>query len=419
MAWPNLQQGWRSLRHRNFRLFFSGQSISLIGTWMTRVATSWLIFRLTHSALMLGTVSFVGQLPSFLLAPFAGVLVDRWDRRSILVGTQVLSMVQSLALAVLALTNVINIGEIIFLSALQGSINAFDMPARQSFMVRMVEDRQDLSNAIALNSTMVNVARFIGPTLASLIIAVTNEGWCFLIDGLSYGFVIASLLMMRVERAKIEATAATMVYQLQEGWRYVRGSFSIRTILTLFAVVNLMGWPYMVLLPIFATDILHGGPQTYGFLLAAVGIGSVAAAIQMAMRRSTDGLTLSLPVSTLIFGAGLILFGLVHVFWLSFALMVIVGYGLMQCMAGTNTLLQTLVVERMRGRVMSYYTMAFVGTAPFGSLVAGAIAHRIGAPLTVIASGVASMAVAIWFLTRRSSVESHVSIVHGELALEH
>lgn len=386
---------------------------------MTRVATSWLIFRLTHSALMLGTVSFVGQLPSFLLAPFAGVLVDRWDRRSILVGTQVLSMVQSLALAVLALTNVINIGEIIFLSALQGSINAFDMPARQSFMVRMVEDRQDLSNAIALNSTMVNVARFIGPTLASLIIAVTNEGWCFLIDGLSYGFVIASLLMMRVERAKIEATAATMVYQLQEGWRYVRGSFSIRTILTLFAVVNLMGWPYMVLLPIFATDILHGGPQTYGFLLAAVGIGSVAAAIQMAMRRSTDGLTLSLPVSTLIFGAGLILFGLVHVFWLSFALMVIVGYGLMQCMAGTNTLLQTLVVERMRGRVMSYYTMAFVGTAPFGSLVAGAIAHRIGAPLTVIASGVASMAVAIWFLTRRSSVESHVSIVHGELALEH
>ncbi len=386
---------------------------------MTRVATSWLIFRLTHSALMLGTVSFVGQLPSFLLAPFAGVLVDRWDRRSILVGTQVLSMVQSLALAVLALTNVINIGEIIFLSALQGSINAFDMPARQSFMVRMVEDRQDLSNAIALNSTMVNVARFIGPTLASLIIAVTNEGWCFLIDGLSYGFVIASLLMMRVERAKIEATAATMVYQLQEGWRYVRGSFSIRTILTLFAVVNLMGWPYMVLLPIFATDILHGGPQTYGFLLAAVGIGSVAAAIQMAMRRSTDGLTLSLPVSTLIFGAGLILFGLVHVFWLSFALMVIVGYGLMQCMAGTNTLLQTLVVERMRGRVMSYYTMAFVGTAPFGSLVAGAIAHRIGAPLTVIASGVASMAVAIWFLTRSSSVESHVSIVHGELALEH
>jgi MFS family permease len=410
-----LSQGWRALRHRNFQLFFAGQSISLIGNWMTKVATSWLIFRLTHSALTLGEVSFAGLIPAFLLCPFAGVFVDRWDKRKILVWTQVLSMVQSLALAWLALSHRITIPEIFGLSVFQGFVNAFDLPGRQSFMIRMVDDRRDLSNAIAINSTMANSARFVGPAIATLVIAAANEGTCFLIDGLSYGFVVASLLMMRLSRTDQGRPTNSMMHQLQEGWRYVSGSFAIRTVLLVFAVVCLMGWPFTVLLPIFATDVLHGGAQTYGLLMGAVGAGSLASALRMATRRDTHGLTLTLPLAALIFGAGLIAFGFVHVVWVSVALMVVVGFGAMQCFTTTNTLLQTLVIERMRGRVMSYYSMAFVGMAPFGSLLGGAVAHRIGAPLTVMASGTCTALAALVFLTRRSAVEAHVQDIHREL----
>src|SRR5215472_3936103 len=241
-----LSHAWRALRHRNFRLFFGGQSISLIGTWMTRVATSWLVYRLTGSAVLLGTVGFAGQIPTFLLAPFAGVVVDRIDRRKVLVWTQTLAMVQSLALAWLTLSHRINIAEILALSAMQGVVNAFDMPGRQSFMVKMVEDRADLSNAIAINSSMVNAARLVGPSLAGMLIAATNEGWCFLIDGISYIAVIASLLMMRVPHEKLESHGVTMIEQLRQGWVYVSQSVPIRSILLLFSVLSLMGWPFMV-----------------------------------------------------------------------------------------------------------------------------------------------------------------------------
>jgi MFS family permease len=413
----DFSHAWRALRHRNFRLFFGGQTISLIGTWMTRIATSWLVYRLTKSALLLGTVGFAGQIPTFLLAPLAGVIVDRVDRRKVLVWTQTLAMLQSFALAWLTLSHRITIAEILALSAMQGIINAFDMPGRQSFMVKMVEDRADLSNAIAINSSMVNTARLIGPSLAGLLIAVTNEGWCFLVDGISYIAVIASLLMMRLPREKVLQAAASMVAQLREGWTYVSGFAPIRTILALFALLSLMGWPFMVLMPIFAAQMLHGGPHTLGFLMGAVGVGSLISALTLVIRRSVRGLTKMIPIAAAIFGIGLICFGLSRMFWLSLLMMLVTGFGMMQGMVASNTILQTLVDEHMRGRVMSYYTMAFVGMAPFGSLLAGLLAHVIGAPHTVIVSGIACILGSLWFWSRLKSVRKQIRPIYERLGI--
>lgn len=413
----DFSHAWRALRHRNFRLFFGGQSISLIGTWMTRVATSWLVYRLTKSSLLLGTVSFAGQIPTFLLAPLAGVIVDRIDRRKVLVWTQTLAMVQSLALAWLTLAHRINIREVLALSAMQGIINAFDMPGRQSFMVKMVEDRADLSNAIALNSSMVNAARLLGPSLAGMLIAATNEGWCFLVDGVSYIAVIASLLMMRVSHANEQLSATSMLGQLREGWTYVAGFAPIRTILLLFALLSLMGWPFMVLMPVFAAQVLHGGPHTLGFLMGAVGVGSLASALSLVMRRSVRGLSKMIPIAAVVFGSGLIAFGLSTRLWLSMILMLLTGFGMMQGLTASNTIIQTLVEEKMRGRVMSYYTMAFVGMAPFGSLVAGTLAHLIGAPRTVIVSGIACILGGCWFWTRLPSIRKDMRPIYERLGI--
>lgn len=412
-----ISHAWRALRHRNFRLFFGGQTISLIGTWMTRIATSWLVYRLTKSALLLGTVGFAGQIPTFLLAPIAGVIVDRIDRRTVLVWTQALAMLQSLLLAALTLSHRITVGEILALSAMQGIINAFDMPGRQSFMIRMVENREDLSNAIAINSSMVNVARLIGPSLAGIIIAATNEGWCFLIDGLSYIAVIFSLLMMRLRRERQETHGATMVEQLRQGWVYVGNSIPIRSILMLFALLSLMGWPFMVLMPIFAANVLKGGASTQGFLMGAVGVGSLLSALTLVVRKSVRGLTKIIPIGASIFGVGLIAFGLSHAFWLSMVMMFVTGFGMMQGLTTSNTILQTLVDEKMRGRVMSYYTMAFVGMAPFGSLLAGAMAHAIGAPHTVIVSGVACILGGLWFWTRLPRIRKEMRPIYEKLGI--
>ena len=408
---------WRALRHRNFRLFFGGQSISLIGTWMTRIATAWLVYRLTKSSLLLGTVSFAGQIPTFLLAPFAGVLVDRMNRRNVLVWTQVLAMVQSLALAALTLSRHITIHEILALSVFQGVINAFDMPGRQSFMVQMVENRGDLSNAIAINSSMVNLARLVGPSLAGLVIAATNEGWCFLIDGVSYIAVIASLLLMRVHVDALKRSTASMLDQLKEGWTYVSNFAPIRTILLLFAVISLMGMPFVVLMPVFAAQVLHGGPHTLGFLMGAMGVGALISALALAARKSVRGLVRMIPLAALVFGVGLIGFGLSRVFWLSMIMVMIAGMGMMQCMAGSNTIIQTLVPEDKRGRVMSYYTMAFVGMAPFGSLLAGSLANAIGAPWTVIVNGAAVIAGAAWFWTQLPAVRRDIRPIYQEMGI--
>lgn len=379
---------------------------------MTRVATSWLVYRLTHSALLLGTVGFAGQIPSFLLAPVAGVIVDRYDRRQVLVWTQALNMVQSLALAVLTLMHVITIAEIVVLSILQGAVNAFDMPARQSFMIKMVNDREDLSNAIAMNSSMVNATRLIGPALAGVMIAATGEGWCFGVDGVSYIAVIASLLLMRIARDEQTAQSTSMAGQLAEGWRYVAGSLPIRNILLLFAMLSLMGWPFMVLMPIFAAQVLHGGAHTLGFLSGAVGVGSLACAITMLMRRTVRGLARMLPIGAIVFGLGLVGFGLSTKLWLSLAIMLVVGFGMMQGLTASNTILQTLVDEKMRGRVMSYYTMAFVGMAPFGSLLSGALAHWMGAERTVVVSGVACVVGGVWFALRLPALRPELHAIY-------
>ena len=416
-AFSGASHAWRALRHRNFRLFFGGQSISLIGTWMTRVATSWLVYRLTGSALLLGIVGFAGQIPTFLLAPFAGVWVDRLDRRQVLVWTQALSMVQSLALAALTLSGRITIPWLLALGAMQGVINAFDMPGRQAFMVKMVEDKADLSNAIAINSSMVNMARLVGPSLAGMLIAVSSEGWCFLIDGISYIAVIASLLAMRLHAPVVKRAATSMLAELKVGWTYVSEFLPIRTILLLFALVSLMGMPFTVLMPIFAAQVLHGGPHTLGFLTASMGVGALLAALSMAARKSVLGLVRMIPIAAAVFGLGLIGFGLSHVFWLSMAMLLVAGMGMMQGLAGSNTIIQTIVSEDKRGRVMSYHTIAFVGMAPFGSLLAGALARAIGAPWTVVMSGVAVLLGAAWFAMKMPAVRREIRPIYQEMGI--
>jgi MFS family permease len=386
-----------AFRHRNYRLFFAGQSTSLIGTWMTRIATSWLVYRLSGSAFQLGLVNFAGQIPTMLVTAFAGVLVDRWDRQRILVVTQVLSMLQSAALAVLTLAGVITVPEIIGLQVFQGLINAFDTPARQAFVVQMVDDRNDLANAIAYNSSMVNGSRIIGPSIAGILIALVGEGWCFAIDALSYVAVIVSLLAMRVTRGSRPGRRSRMLEELRTGFGYVTGSPALWTPLLLLAIVSMVGIPYAVLMPAMATDVLHGGPNTYGMLATASGTGALIGGLYLATRPSILGLGRIISFSTLAFGVGLVGFGLSGNLWLSLAALPIVGAGFMIQMTATNTVLQTIVDEEFRGRVMAYYTMAFFGASPIGSLVAGVVADRIGAPATIAVGGLACGGAALWF----------------------
>jgi MFS family permease len=407
----------RALRHRNYRLFFFGQGISLIGTWLTRVATSWLVYRLTGSALLLGTVGFAGQIPTFLLAPIAGVIVDRSDRHRILVVTQALAMVQSALLAFFALTHTITVGHVLVLSVLQGVINAFDTPARQAFVVEMVESRDDLPNAIALNSSMVNAARLLGPSVAGVLIAAVGEGYCFLIDAVSYVAVIASLLLMHVqERARREERSRVLV-ELREGFRYVASSPPIRSILLLLALVSFAGMPYAVLMPIFAADVLGGGPHTLGMLMAASGVGAVAGALWLASRRSVLGLGRVLTLAGAVFGAGLLGFSVSRSVLLSLVLMMATGGGMMVHMAASNTLLQTLVDEDKRGRVMSFYTMAFFGMAPFGSLAAGWLGGRIGAPATVRLGGLITLLGVAIFLRELPELRRLVRPIYMRLGI--
>jgi MFS family permease len=407
----------RALRHPNFRLFFCGQSLSLIGTWMTRLATSWLVYRLTGSSWLLGVISFAGQVPTFALAPLAGVWIDRWERRRVLLVTQFLAALQSLTLAGLTLSGRITISEIVWLSVCQGLINAFDMPARQSFLVKMVDGRADLSNAIALNSTMVNGARLLGPALAGIIIAAAGEGYCFLIDGLSYFAVIASLLAMKIEGQAVSKSAASMFGQLHEGWTYVSTFAPIRTVLLLFAIISFMGVPYTVLMPVFATTILHGGPHTLGFLMGAAGVGSVMAALSLAARKSVRGLYRVIPTVAALLGGGLIAFSFSRNFWLSVALMGVTGFGMMQFAAASNTVIQTIVDDDKRGRVMSYYTMAYMGASPFGSLLAGGLAQVIGAPGTVLLCGIGCVGGAAWFWSQIPKLRPVIRPIYQQLGI--
>ncbi len=387
---------FRALSHRNYRLFFAGQGISLIGTWMQQIAMSWLAYRLTHSALLLGVIGFTSRIPTFLLASFAGVLADRWNRHRILVVTQTLSMLQAMVLAILVLTETVAVWHLISLSLLLGLINALDIPARQSFVVDMIENRDDLGNAIALNSSIVNGARLIGPSIAGILIATLGEGMCFLLNGLSFIAVIIALLAMKIA-PRHKGKTSQIFQKLKEGFSYAFGFAPIRSVLLLLALVSFMGMPYTVLMPIFAGSILHGGPKALGFLMGATGVGAIAGSIYLASRKSVLGLGRIIVISSNLFGVGLIAFSLSRVFWLSLLFMLLTGFGMMVQMASSNTILQTIVEEDKRGRVMSFYTMAFMGMVPFGSLLAGSLASQIGAPNTVMIGGVACILGSILF----------------------
>ena len=343
--------------------------------------------------------------------------MDRWDRHRTLVVTQVLSMLQSFGLAVLALLHIINIWEILCLSLMQGLINTFDMPSRQAFVVQMVENRDDLSNAIALNSSLVNASRLIGPAIAGVVIAAWGEGYCFLIDGISFLAVIASLLLMIITVAQTRAPQRKIRQELHDGWRYVVDSVAIRTILLLLALVSLVGFPYSVLMPIFASDVLHGGPHTLGFLMAASGVGALAGAISLAMRKSVVGLGRYIAICAALFGAALMGFALSRVLWLSLILMAVTGFGFMQQMASSNTILQTIVADEKRGRVMAFYGMAFLGMAPFGSLLAGGLAARIGAPATLFWCGAVVVISSLWFSRRLPAIRAEVRPLYIKLGI--
>ena len=382
----------RTLSSRNYRLFFAGQGVSLIGTWMQRIAMSWLVYRLTDSVFLLGMVGFLGQIPTFLLGPFAGVLADRLNRHRIIVVTQILSMLQALALAVLVMTGAVQVWHIIVLSIFLGLVNALDMPTRQAFVVEMIEKREDLVNAIALNSAIFNGARLIGPSIAGILIATVGEGVCLLLNGLSYIAVIAALLAMRLRKREIERRSKNMLHEIREGFTYALGLAPIRSVLLLLGLVSVVGMPYTVLMPVFARDILNGGPHTLGFLMAATGCGALVGAIYLASRRSVLGVEKNIPVAASIFGVGLVGFSLSRALPVSLALMLVTGFGMMVQMASSNTLLQTVVDDNKRGRVMSFYNMAFMGMAPFGSLLAGSVARKIGAPYTLLVGGICCLA---------------------------
>jgi MFS family permease len=382
----------RALRHRNFRLFFFGQGTSLIGTWLTRIATAWLVYRLTGSALLLGVVAFAGQIPTFFLAPFAGVWVDRTNRHRLLLLTQTLSMLQSGLLAYFTLTGNVTVRHIIALCVFQALVNAADMPARQAFVLQMVESRDDLPNAIALNSSMVNAARLLGPSIGGVLIAAVGEGWCFVIDSASYLGVIGSLLAMRVAPPERIRDRKHPLHDLADGVRYAAGFRPIRAVLGLIAIVSLMGMPYTVLMPVFVGRVLHGSAHTLGWLMAASGFGALSGALYLASRSSVLGLGRLVALSAAGFGAALVAFSFSRTLLLGLPLLWLAGLCMMLQMAGSNTILQTIVDDDKRGRVMSFFAMAFFGMAPIGSLLAGSLAERIGAPHTILLGGSACIA---------------------------
>jgi MFS family permease len=389
----------RALRHRNYRLFFSGQLISLIGTWMQTVAESWLVYRLTGSAALLGVAGFASQIPVFLLATIGGTVADRYNRHRIMIITQTMAMVLPLILAALVFTGRVQVWHVFTLAATLGVVNAFDVPTRQSFVVEMV-GREDLVNAIALNSSIFNGARTIGPAVAGLLLAAVGEGWCFLPNGLSYVAVITGLLLMKLPARQKKVHTHAALAETIEGFRFVLRTTPVRDLLLMVGLVSFAGMPYAVLMPIFADSILHGGPKGLGLLMASAGLGSLCGALYLASRSSIRGLGRIVAASALMFGVALMLFAMSRVFWLSAALLLLVGMSMITQAASTNTLIQSMVPDSLRGRVMAVYAMMLMGMSPIGALVGGALADRIGAPYTVVIGGSICVAGAIVFNLR-------------------
>jgi MFS family permease len=401
---------FRALRHRNFQLFIGGQLISVVGTWMQTVAQSWLVYRLTRSAALLGAVGFASQIPVMFLGPVAGIVADRYSRQRIVTGTQTLMMIQALVMAGLTLTHRIQVWQVFYLALMLGICNAFDVPARQSFIVEMV-GKEDLMNAIALNSSMFNAARSIGPAVAGILVAALGEGLCFLLNGLSFIAVIAGLLLIKINRNASQRDRAPKLEQFKEGFRYVKDNRPMRTLLLLLGVVSVLGMPYAVLMPIFADEVLHSGARGLGELLTSAGLGALIGALWLARRQRVQGLDRVLTWACVGFGASLILFSLSRTFWLSLFLLAPAGFCIMTLLASTNTLIQSMVTNVMRGRVMGIYSMMFLGMAPFGSLIAGYMAHQLGAPVAVFFSGSASIIGAAIFAYKRRTlkIDEHLS----------
>jgi len=395
---------FRAFKYRNYRLFFTGQGISLIGTWMQRIAMSWLVFRLTNSSFLLGLVGFTSQIPTFILCPFAGVIADRVDRLRIMIVTQILSMIQAGILAFLVISNRISVWHVVILSVILGMVTAFDIPSRQSFIIKMVDKREDLGNAIAMNSFMFNSARLIGPSLAGIIISAFGDGICFLLNAISYIAIISALFAMKVKPDERAKSNNRILEDLKIGSAYTFGIPPIRNVLLLLGLVQFVGMPYTVLMPLFAKNILGGDANTLGFLMAGVGCGALFGAIFLASRKNAQGLDRIIPMASTIFGIGLIFFSLSRVFATSLLLISLCGFGMMVQMASCNTVLQTIIDDDKRGRVMSFYTMAFMGPAPFGSLLGGWAASHIGAPNTLIIGGIISILGAVIFATKSPSL---------------
>ena len=385
----NLPVTLRALKHRNFQLFFGGQLISLIGTWMQSVAQSWLVYGLTGSSLLLGSVGFASQFPVLLASPLGGMVADRYNRQRIVIGTQVASMTLAFMLAVLTLAHRITIPEIFVLAVLLGIVNAFDIPGRQSFLVEMV-GKEDLINAIALNSSMFNGARIVGPAIAGILVSRIGEGWCFFANAVSYIAVIIGLFMMRMPPRAHLPTGPALAH-LMEGFRFVSRTAPIRAILLLLGLVSLVAMPYTVLMPIFADRILHGGARGLGILMGATGVGALLGALMLAARTGVQGLGRWVTFACAGFAITLIAFGLSRNFWLSATLLVPVGFCMMLQMSSSNTLIQSMVPDHLRGRVMAVYSMMFMGMAPFGALLGGALADRLGAPVTVSMGAIACL----------------------------
>jgi MFS family permease len=378
---------FRALRHRNYRLFFCGQVISLVGTWMQSVAQSWLVYRLTGSSVLLGMVGFASQFPVFLLSPVGGVVADRAHRHRIVLTTQACSMLLAFVLSAATLLGRIQVWQVMAVAGLLGLVNAFDMPARQAFISEMVPPG-DLLNAIALNSAMVNAARVLGPAVAGVTVAALGEGWCFFANGVSYVAVLAGLLAMSVERRARAGSPGGSLESLAEGFRFVWGTAPIRALLLLLGLVSLTGMPYTVLMPVFADQVLRGGAQALGWLMGASGVGALAGTLMLASRKELRGLGRWITLACVGFGLSMVAFGLSRWLWLSVPLLVPVGFSMMLQMASSNTLIQAMVPDALRGRVMAVYTMMFMGMAPVGALLAGVAASHLGAPWTVALGGV-------------------------------
>jgi MFS family permease len=416
-SWRRTRFLLRALKSRNYRLFFAGQSVSLVGTWMQQVAMSWLVYRMTGSAWLLGVVGFTSQVPSFLLSPFAGVLADRWDRRKLLIATQSLAMLQAAVLAAVVLADVVRVWQIVALSLLLGIVNAFDIPVRQSFVVEMVDDRADLGNAIALNSSMVNGARLIGPSIAGLLVSAIGEGICFIVNSASYLAVILALVAMRLPVRQIRQHRRRIHHELFEGLAYTFSFIPIRNILLLVALVSLVGMPYSVLLPVFARDVFHGGAHTYGFLMTASGLGAFTSTLYLASRKSVLGLGRMIPLTAAMFGVGVALFALSSSLVLSLAAIGVAGFGVMAQVASSNTILQTIVEEDKRGRVMSLFAVAFMGMTPFGSLAAGALAGSIGPRETILLGGIACLLGAALFARQLPALREEVRPIYIRMGI--